>query len=289
MDLKSYIEEIESKKLNVEGIIVYQRGRELAQHRWIPEARRVIWSVSKSFVSIAAGIAIDEGKLKLSDRLTKFFPRKKADLRWDSLNLEHLLTMTMGLGEIITPQNLKKSLSYELSRDPGSYFLYDNNCTFLISAMLTKATGLKLRDYLIDRLFHPLGIPDPNWPESKDGYTIGWTGLELTTSELSLFGRFLLSKGKWEGKQLVSASWIEAATRTQVSTRPSEDVSDKDVGYGYQFWTCRFGAYRCDGRDGQFIVVFPALDAVISINSSQENPKHILWAIWDHILPQLKG
>jgi len=154
--------------------------------------------------------------------------------------------------------------------------------------MLTKATGQKLRDYLLDRLFRPLGIPDPEWLESDDGYNTAANGLSLTTSEMALFGRFLLQRGNWEGRQLVSASWIDRATRTQVPTRAAHSKPDYDLGYGYQFWTCRHGAYRCDGKDGQYVIVIPGLDAVVTINSTdEENAKAILWAVWDHILPQL--
>ena len=293
MDLQPFVKGIEKQKLRVEGIIVSQRGREIARYRWAPELRKNIFSVSKSFTSIAVGMAIDEGKIALQDRVTSVFPRKKTpanpdqDKRWDALTLEHLLTMNMGHPEFTRPRSVEEALAYELTRDPGSYFLYDNTCTFLASAMLTRATGLKVRDYLLDRLFRPLGIPDPEWQESGDGYTIGASGLELTTSEMALFGNFLLRRGNWEGKQLVSAAWIDGATRTQVPTRPEQEKSDYDLGYGYQFWTCRHGAYRCDGKDGQFIVVLPALDAVVTINSDEEHMKPILWAVWEHILPRL--
>jgi CubicO group peptidase (beta-lactamase class C family) len=287
MNLKPYIEAVEKQKLKVEGLIVFQRDRELARHRWIPEQRRNLYSVSKSVASIGIGMAIDEGRLKLSDRVTQAFPRESPDPRWDALNLEHLLTMTMGHGEFTRPMSVKEALSYELVRDPGTSFLYDNTCTFLASAMLTNATGLKLRDYLLDRLFRPLGIADPEWEECDDGNTKAASGLFLTTSEMLLFGRFMLQRGNWEGRQLVSASWIEAATRTHVLKKANKSNTDYGYGYGYQFWICPHGAYRADGRDGQFIVVFPALDAVVAINSNEENMMPILTAVWDHILPQL--
>ena len=287
MDLIPFIDVIEKQKLNVEGVKVIRQGRELACHRWVPEQRRNVFSVSKSFASIAVGMAIDDGKLRLSDKVTRFFTRDESDPRWDSLTLEQLLTMNMGHGEFTRPAGIKEALSYELIRDPGTSFLYDNTCTFLASAMLSAATGFKLRDFLIDRLFNHLGISDPPWGESEDGYTIGATGLFLTTSEMALFGKFLLQRGNWEGTQLVSASWIDAATRTQVPTR-LQNKPDYNLGYGYQFWICRHGAYRCDGRDGQFIVVLPALDTVIAINSDEEKAEPILWAVWDCILPALQ-
>ena len=297
MDLRLFTEEVEKQDLKVEGIVVYQRGRELVRHRWEPEIRKTIYSIAKGFTSVAVGMAIDEGKLSLSDRVTSFFKREKSsgagesarysDERWDSLTLEHLLTMTMGHGAFTRPRSVDEALSYELIRDPGTGFLYDNTCSILASAMLTKATGFKLRDYLLDRLFRPLGIADPQWNEIDDGYTNGASHLFLTTSELALFGRFLLQRGNWEGKQLVSAAWIDKATRAHVPTWQASDQPDWDMGYGYQFWICRHGAFRNDGRDGQYVIVIPGLDAVIAISSARRHLEPILWAVWDFLLPQL--
>ena len=287
MDLKPFVEGIEKQNLNVEGVVVYQHGREIARRRWVPEQPKNVYSVSKSFASIAIGMAIDEGKLRLSDSVVRVMNREKRDPRWDALTLEHLLTMTMGHLDDERPEDLDGLFSLEISRDPGAYFFYDSGCTHLASAMFTKVTGATIRDYLLDRLFRPLGIPDPDWEESVDGFTLGGYGLRVRTTSMAVFGQFLLQRGKWLGKQLVSAAWIDSATRTQVPTMPSQNEGDYDIGYGYQFWTCRHGAYRCDGKDGQFIVVIPGLDAVVAISSNDENMKPILWAVWDYILPRL--
>jgi len=288
MDIKPYVKGIEKQKLNVEGVIVYQHGREIARHRWIPEQPKHVWSVSKSFASIAIGMAIDEGKLRLSDRVAQVLNRKKPGPRWNALTLEHLLTMTMGHVGEARPEDLNGLLSLEITRDPGTYYFYDSGCSHLASAMFTRVMGVKIRDFLLNRLFRPLGIPDPNWQESSDGcFTLGGYGLEVSTSSMAVFGQFLLQKGNWQGKQLVSTAWLDRATRTQVQTMPTQDAPDYNIGYGYQFWTCRHGAFRCDGKDGQFIVVIPSLDAVVAISSNDENMKPILWTVWDYIFPQL--
>jgi CubicO group peptidase (beta-lactamase class C family) len=287
MDLKPFIKEIENQKLNVEGIMVTRRGELLGEHRWIPEAPRNVFSVSKSFTSIAVGMAVDEGKLSLRDKVVAAFPGLPYAEGAESLTLEHLLTMHRGHQEFTRPRSVGEALLHKLDLKPGEQFCYDNACTFLASAMVTGAMGQKVRDLLADRLFSPLGIPDPVWEESGDGHTIGATGLELSTSSLARFGWFLLNRGNWKGRQLVSSSWIERATRTQVPTLPAHTSPDYNIGYGYQFWTCRHGAYRCDGKNGQFVVVFPALDAVVAINSDDERMSCILYAVWDHILDQL--
>ena len=285
MNLEPFIKAVEKEQLKVEGVVVFQQGREVARYRWTQEQRKNIRSVAKGFTSIAVGMAIDEGKLKLSDKLTRVLnrttlnPDQKA--RWDSLTLEHLLTMTMGHIEFSRPWSIEEALSLELSQDLGSVFCYDNTCAFLASAMLTKATGFKLRDYLLDRLWRPLGISDPEWTESKDGFTNGASGLFLTTSEMALFGQFLLQRGNWEGKQLVSAAWIDTATRNQAPFKSSGSLAAYSSGYGYYFWIGPQGTFRCDGSNGQFIMVFPALDAVAAISSDEEDMTGILRAVMD--------
>lgn len=90
-------------------------------------------------------------------------------------------------------------------------------------------------DWLKPRLFTPLGIRNPQWLESVKGYTLGCGGLHLSTEELSRFGQLCLNKGQWEGKRLISASWIEEATSCQISnkiegkTSTQMNVRDMDI------------------------------------------------------------
>jgi hypothetical protein len=99
-----------------------------------------------------------------------------------------------------------------------------------------------------------------------------------------------LQKGQWNGKQLVPASWIEAATSRQTSNG-SNPASDWDQGYGYQFWRCRNGVYRGDGAFGQFCIVLPQQDAVLAITSGTRDMQGVLNLVWDKLLPafQPKG
>jgi CubicO group peptidase (beta-lactamase class C family) len=288
MDIGPYVRAIENQKLNSEGVIVLRRGVKLAEHRWVPDEPRCVFSVSKSFTSIALGMALDEGKLSLGDKALDVFPGlvKDPSPRLKALNLEHLLTMTRGHGEFSRPRSVAEALGQPLEHEPGSRFVYDNGSTLLASAMLTEKTGKTVRDYLVEKLFGPLEIPEPRWEESDDGYTIGATGLHTTTASLAVFGQFLLRRGEWRGRYLVSPGWIDSAGRAHVSTRDSS-YPDYDLGYGYFFWPCRHGAYRADGKDGQFVIVLPREDAVVAVTSNEENMKPILYAVWDYILPQL--
>jgi len=294
VNINPFVAAIEKQKLNCEGIIVLRHGEKIAEHRWIPEAPRNVFSVSKSFMSIAAGMAVDRGKLSLNSRVIDFFPEYcrggargagKAGKRLQCLTLEHLLAMTRGHGEFSRPASVADALAQPLAYRPGARFVYDNGSTFLASAVFTRATGLTAREFLLDALFRPLDILDPQWPESRDGHTAGATGLVLSTSDLARFGQFLLQRGRWRDGQLVSSAWIDNAVRPQINTRLRRP--DWDLGYGFGFWPCRHGAFRADGRDGQLVIVFPRQDAVVAINSSEQKHYLVLYTVWEEILPLL--
>jgi CubicO group peptidase (beta-lactamase class C family) len=287
MNINSYVRAVEKQKLNAEGIIVLQHGEKIAEHRWMPEAPRNSFSVSKSFVSIAVGMAIDRGKLSLNSRAADFFPEycRKAGKRLSVLTLEHLLSITRGYKSFSRPATAAQALAQPLVFQPGTHFIYDNGSTFLASAMFTRAMGITVREFLLDALFRPLDIPDPQWPESQDGHTVGATNLVLATSSLARFGQFLLQRGQWKGRQLVSSAWIDNAGRPQSNTRSLRP--DCGIGYGFGFWPCRHGAFRADGKLGQFVVVLPRQDAVVAINANEPKPYPLLFAVWEEILPLL--
>ncbi|MDR0654805.1 MAG: beta-lactamase family protein [Treponema sp.] len=289
MNIELFAGQIEKQKLACEGVIVLQHGKKIASRHWIPVKPKNVFSVSKSFTSIAVGMAIGEGKLSLADRVTEKLPGLAAKPRGrvSSLTLEHCLTMSRGHGEFSRPQSVAEALNQELVWEPGTNFMYDNGSTFLAGAMLTAVTGKTVRDYLLDKLFRPLGIADPFWQESTDGRSIAATGLEVSIEDMALFGQFLLQRGEWKGKQLVSPAWIDAAGRPHISTCFTGAEPDYDLGYGYCFWPCRHGAYRADGKDGQYIVILPLQDAVVAVTSNEENMKPVLYTVWDRILPEL--
>ncbi len=155
------------------------------------------------------------------------------------------------------------------------------------SAIVQKVTGQTVLDYLQPRLFDPLGIDPPVWDTSPQGISIGGYGLYLRTEDIAKFGQLYLQQGLWNGKQLVPADWIAQATSKQVENdkAPSGRNPDWREGYGFQFWRCRHGAYRGDGKDGQFCIVLPKQDAVVAITAKTGNMQQQLDLVWEHLLP----
>lgn len=281
---------------SLHSFMLVRHGQVVAEGWWAPyapETPHMLFSLSKSFTSTAVGLAIAEGKLSLDDELLKLFPEdapKDPSANLKAMRVSDLLRMNTGhqTEPARKPDEAwtKTFLAHPVPFKPGSHFLYNTPATYMQSAAVQKATGQTVLDYLRPRLFDPLGIKNPTWENSPQGVSTGGYGLSITTEDIAKFGQLYLQKGKWDGKQLVPAAWVEAATARQTSNG-SNPKSDWDQGYGYQFWRSRNGAYRGDGAFGQYCVVLPEQDAVIAITAGVRDLQAVLNLVWDKLLPAM--
>jgi hypothetical protein len=143
---------------------------------------------------------------------------------------------------------------------PGKRFEYCNGATFLLSAVIQATTGMKTLDFAKRRLFGPLGIKDVKWRTNSQGIDIGYGGMWLRPHDMAKIGWLYLNKGRWNGKQVIPAAWVETSTRDHISATLFE-------GYGYQWWIDSGGYYVAVGYRGQFIFVIPAKNMVVVFTS----------------------
>lgn len=297
--LNEFVERIASKGLNVLSVRVLQHGRLIDEWDADQDVRRQQHSISKSFTCMAAILAITEGKLHLGTKLQDLFPQyaglaPESPLPPEKLTLFDLLRMSSGhdspplwaeeRASLQEKDWVKYYMSLPLDRFPGETFTYSSGDTFIVSAMIQAAVGQTVKDYLTPRLFEPLGIQNVQWDASPLGITLGCAGLWISNEELSRFGQLMLQKGNWQGTQLIPEEWIELVTRKHTDTTGGGDWSE---GYGCQFWMCTHEAYRADGAHGQFCVILPRKEAVIAVNSEEDNLQAIMDTIWADIYPQL--
>lgn len=283
---------------SMNSVMLLRHGQVVAEGWWTPydaSSRHSLYSLSKSFTSTAIGIAAAEGKLTVDDEVLKFFPEDapgEPSSQLKSMRVSDLLRMSTGhqTEPPRTPDQpwTKSFLAHPVPFKPGTHFLYNTSATYMLSAIVQKATGQTVLDYLGPRLFDPLGIDEPTWETSPQGISTGGYGLNVRTEDIAAFGQLYLQKGKWQGKQLLPESWVDEATARQTSNG-SSPRSDWDQGYGYQFWRCRHGAYRGDGAFGQYCVVMPEQDAVLVITSGVKDMQGILNLAWEILLPGLKS
>jgi CubicO group peptidase (beta-lactamase class C family) len=279
------------------SVMLVRHGHVVTEGWWSPYDARSphsLYSLSKSFTSTAVGLAVAEGKLSVDDPVLTFFPGDapaEPGKNLKAMRVSDLLRMSTGhQAEPPRPKDqpwTKAFLAQPVPNKPGTHFLYNTSATYMASAIVQKATGATVLDYLRPRLFEPLGIENPTWEASPQGITTGGYGLSVRTEDIAKFGQLYLQKGKWDGKQLVPESWVDAATARQTSNG-SDPKSDWDQGYGYQFWRSRHGAYRGDGAFGQYCIVLPEQDAVIAITSGVKDMQAVLNLVWDKLLPALK-
>jgi len=292
------IEQHEHPLSATHSFILLRHGHLVAQGWWAPYQPafpHMLYSLSKSFTSTAIGIAIDEGLLHVDDPVLQFFPDERPDHPGDNLRamtVRHLLTMNTGHHEDTTnavwrgeDDNWPRAfLSLPVEHEPGSWFVYNTAATYMLSAIITRLTGETLIDYLRPRLFDPLGIRNPAWDTDPHGRSIGGSGLHITTEDIARFGQMYLQQGQWQGQQIVSATWIEEATKTHSDTSNTQSNPDWSAGYGYQFWRNRRHSYRGDGAFGQFCLVLPEQDAVLAMTSGRQDMQHVLDTVFDTLV-----
>jgi len=243
-------------------------------------------------------LAVAEGKLSVEDSVLGFFPEyapEAVNENLQAMKIKHLLTMTTG-HDTDTTASLRNSegvpwvqvfLAEPVIHEPGSHFLYNTGATYVLSAILQKVTGEQLLDYLESRVFQPMQIKGADWETDPEGIALGGYGLRVNTEAIAKLGQLYLQKGEWEGKHLLPAEWVEAATSKQTDSQ--EGDSDWSQGYGYQFWRCKPGGYRGDGAFGQYCLVMPDQDAVVAITSESFDMQATMNLVWKYALPAMKA
>ncbi|GAB3174952.1 hypothetical protein GCM10027059_47920 [Myceligenerans halotolerans] len=288
----------------VHSFMLLRHGNVIAEGCWAPydpATPQLMFSVSKSFTSLAVGLAISDGLFALDDNVLDHFEAEAPESPSDNLRamtIRHLLTMSTGHDvstmEAIEPTNLglrdadwvRQILAMPVPYRPGSRFVYNTGATYLAGVLVQRRTGRRLIEYLGDRVLGPLGFQGASWEQDPDGLDVGGYGMRVRTEDLAKLGQLCLRRGTWEGEQLVPAEWIDAATSHQIDSTHA-DWPEWRQGYGFQFWRSRFGAYRADGAFGQYAIVWPEHDVVLAITSGLQNLQSVQDAVWDALLPAL--
>ena len=278
-------------------------GQPLGQVSMTPETRHDLRSVTKSVVSALVGIAHGEGSIpSLEQPVVRWFPEypelDTPDRR--RVTLAHVLSMTSGFewnedvpyndprNDEIRMTRDPRPLWYALSRpfaaDPGADYKYNGGLTQVMAAVLVRATKTPLQEYARAKLFEPLGITDVEWVGDLAGMPSAASGLRLRPRDLAKFGSLYLHGGKWNGKQVIPASWVELSTRRHFRFRqpPARDRSGGDAagefGYGYFWWySCHPSAAGLTeartavGNGQQRVFVLPGLKMVVTILAGRYN------------------
>lgn len=197
--LDQFITSVDEEGLGVYGVHVLVDDQE-AQQRWRSNDRENIYSASKGVCSLAIGMALDESILSLETRVPELLPGMELGAGVEAVTVRHLLTMSSGIDfvwfgdEPVPWPDLAQEMLRRPTCGPGSVFQYTGASTYVAMRMLGAAVG-DVRDWLMPRLFDPLGIDNPQWHRCPLGWIVGGSGLELRTGELASIGRVLRDRG----------------------------------------------------------------------------------------------
>jgi CubicO group peptidase (beta-lactamase class C family) len=241
-------------------------------------------------ISLLVGIAIDRKLIRSADEpVVKFFPDYSAQRSpgWDNITLRHLLTMSSGMQWDENrgwkdPKNDEPHLSNEadpmryvlskpIAAPPDTVWTYNGGGTDLLGNIIERVSGKSLEAFANDTLFGPLGISDWEWMKYTNEKIASAVGLRLRPRDAAKIGQLVLNKGDWNGKQIISAKWIEQ------SVTPRFQAIGYFSGiffYGQQWWMGRSMAQEKEvkwiaamGSGGQRIFVVPERDLVVMTTS----------------------
>ncbi|MHA1374747.1 MAG: serine hydrolase domain-containing protein [Promethearchaeota archaeon] len=294
--LDDMIHDVENNDYNVDSIIVIRNGfivTEWYEDHYDKNSLFEVYSVSKSVTSALIGIAIDKGYIEsINELVIDFFPEKNIsnlDAYKESMTIEHLLTMTTGLdwdeGQDIFNQwmasedHVKFVLDRLMIHAPGLVWNYSTGASHLLTAILERTTNMSTLDFANKYLFGPLSIKDAFYIVDPQGVAYGGWGLMIKSRDMAKFGFLFHKKGIWEGKQIISSSWISLSTAAII-------MLTLNISYGYQWWIYpNHEHYQALGAGGQQIDVFYKKELIVVFTGWIT--KYGVYLIDNYILPAI--
>lgn len=264
-----------------DSVLIVRHGRIVLDAYYAPYSADIphaINSATKAVIGTLTAIAYQDGLLdSLDHRMLDFFGDSslaEVDDKKNAITVQNLLDMTSGIDwseplngrpdSLIemrrSPDWIKFILDRPMSNAPGDTFNYNSGNSQLLSAIITKLTGMDARDYAKAKLFAPLGISTSNWLRDPQLLAIGGFGLAMLPRDMAKIGYLYLRNGEWEGNRLLPPAWIGKVSHAAVDMKLSVEP---DLRYSNSFWALpKKQVYMAVGYHCQLIMVFPELDIV---------------------------
>ncbi len=266
-----------SSKAQIQKFMMLRHGKVIAEVGYTPydlDLWHVTHSMCKSITGMAIGLLVHEGKLKTSDTLRDIFPERYTMMNFNTLlkkdiTVWDLLTMSSGAafnetGAISGDNWIQSFIESNQNFVPGTQFDYNSMNSYMLSAIVTRITGITMFDYLKEHLFKPLGISRIFWETSPEGITKGGWGLFMRIEDMAKLGVLYLQEGIWDDKQIIPKTWVEESTYPQIETG-----LEKSPQYGLHIWinSERPGAFAFNGMLGQNVYCYKDIDMVVVTNA----------------------
>lgn len=265
-----------------------------------------IRSIAKPIACMAVGIAIEKGlyfdgsKIDLDTYVWPFLSKysqikdPQNEEKWREVRLIDLFRITLGHDKgLMFSADVREQdendlvnyiLNYPITGKVGKDFVYSNAGTYLVSSLITEYLGKNLDELVDELLFSQMDISTFQW-RKYGKYTAGCTGLMIHNEDLHKFGELLLNNGVYNGIQTVPSHWVEKMRTPQVASPTHRYKASRAFpkwSYGLNLWICEDGNYYCDGSGGQYMIIIPSRNIVITAmgNQSDSEPVSSLFGEW---------
>ena len=262
-----------------------------------PHHTEYVASVTKSYLSALIGIAVEQGHIEsINRKMMSYFPEyESASLEPDKydITLRHLLRMRAGYwfdsqddrwaAWVNSPDWIAYMINLPLENPPGTLWNYSSGSTHILSAVLTKSTGMRAEDFARQYLFGPLDTKLGYWNQDPHGYNYGGWAMYITARDMARFGLLYLNGGNYQGRQIVPEQWVRESTHGYSEVDWTFGRIEEPR-YGCLWWSGIMEGHPlffAQGHGGQNIMVFPGLDMVVVTTT---NPDLGFGASWTQSL-----
>lgn len=306
-DITRFLKRLEAKKVPMHSILLLHKDKLIAEGYYAPytaDTLHRMFSISKSFTSIAIGLLEAEGKLKLSDKICDYFPEYVSP---DT----HPWILKMTIRDMLMMRTCHASTTYKLNMQSdwvesfftvspthpaGKLFHYDTSSAHTLCALAERLSGMDMLSYIRKKLA-PLGLSEESYMlKDPFGISLGGSGLVAKPMDILKFGYLIMHDGKLPGEntlQLIPADYIHTATANLTPTDATAPLPSEACGYGYQFWRNERGGYVCYGMGGQFIIFLPDYDLICVTTADTQGMaggnQLIYDALYEEILPNISA
>ena len=272
--ISAFLREAEALSLPLHSVLLLRHGQLIAE-RYAPpydaHTPHRIYSASKSFVALAIGLLVGEGRLAVTDRLADHFPESVSPATDPPLletTVEDLLRMAPPFGDerydSLQGPVVDAFFQTKTTHPAGAIFCYNAASPAVLTALVEKLSGRSLMDYLWLRLLEPMGFSPETWcVKMPQGLCWGASGIMCTPRDLAKIGVLLLNEGQWAGRQLLPRDYVRAACGRQLDSDAENSGTESCFGYGYLIWRTRHNGFAFCGLGSQYLVCLPEEELVL--------------------------
>lgn len=262
-------------------------------------------SMVKSLAAILIGAAIQDGAINsVEQAITDYLP-EFAGTAYEGVTIKDLLHMASGVEWVENTDDLNTDVAEHYikviaARQPdyilnylktrpranpaGTQFYYNTGDTFLLSHILSRATGKTVAQYCSEKLWQPMGFEQDGYfiLDSDDGHEVVGSCCGASLRDYARWGLFMLQDGVIDGKRVVPEGWVKQSTSPTAPNFAFDFGGERGVaggadsafeGYSYLWWVREGGDYQALGSYGQWIYVSPANNMVAVILGAV--PRHV--------------